>query len=62
MKSVDSDNANVPNWVKIIASGWADGILGDDEFLNGIQYLLEHGIIKVKIWNCPSGVGGICSG
>ena len=37
----------VPGWIKNNASWWAQGLLTDDDFLKGIQYLVEHGIIRV---------------
>ena len=30
-----------------IAEFWAKGMISDDDFLNGVQYLIQHGIIKV---------------
>ena len=29
------------------ARWWADGLISDDEFVNGIKYLVERGIIGV---------------
>ena len=37
----------VPDWVKNNAKWWADGLIGDDDFVNGIKYLVEKGIINV---------------
>ena len=39
----------VPAWVKNNASWWSEGKLTDDDFLVGIKYLLEKGIIQVKV-------------
>jgi hypothetical protein len=39
----------VPHWVKNNAIWWSEGQLTDDDFLVGIKYLLEKGIILVKI-------------
>ena len=38
-----------PTWVKNNALWWSENKLTDDEFLNGIKYLLENGIIRVKV-------------
>ncbi len=38
----------VPEWIKTNAGWWADGALDDETFLNGIQFLLENGIIDVS--------------
>jgi len=37
----------VPDWVRNNAGWWADGLISDDDFVNGIKYLVENGIIKV---------------
>ncbi|MEK0352506.1 MAG: hypothetical protein QQN57_06430, partial [Nitrosopumilus sp.] len=38
---------NVPDWVRNNAGWWADGLISDDDFVSGIKYLVEQGIIKV---------------
>ena len=35
----------VPSWVKNTVGWWADGKIGEEEFLNSIQYLIESRII-----------------
>ena len=37
----------VPSWIKNNADWWADGIITDEEFLNGIQHMIKIGIINV---------------
>ena len=37
----------IPSWVMTIVSFWHNGELTDDEFVKGIQYLLDYGIIKI---------------
>ena len=37
----------VPDWIKNNAKWWADGQITDQDFVKGIQYLVENGIIKV---------------
>ncbi len=39
---------NVPEWVKNNAKWWSDGLISDDDFVNGIQYLVQKGIIRIK--------------
>ena len=41
------DAANVPDWVKNNAGWWATGEIDDSSFLQGIQYLVQKGIIVV---------------
>jgi hypothetical protein len=38
----------IPNWIKNNAKFWSDGEIGDSDFVKGIQYLLEQGIVKVS--------------
>ena len=42
-----ADAAGVPAWVKNNAGWWADGTIGDSDFITGIQYLIEEGIITI---------------
>jgi len=37
----------VPDWIRNNAAWWADGLISEDDFVNGIKYLVEQGIIKV---------------
>lgn len=38
----------VPDWIKTNAAWWAEGTLDDETFLNGIEFLIENGIINVS--------------
>jgi len=40
-------NKQIPPWVKNDAGWWASGQISDDEFVKGIQYLIQQGIIIV---------------
>lgn len=37
----------VPEWVKNNAKWWSEGQISDEDFVKGIQYLVENGIIRV---------------
>ncbi|GFN40375.1 MAG: hypothetical protein YK1309IOTA_1670001 [Marine Group I thaumarchaeote] len=37
----------VPDWIKNNAGWWADGLISEDDFVNGIKWLVEKGIIRV---------------
>jgi len=37
----------IPSWIKNNAKWWAEGKIGDSDFVQGIQYLITKGIIKV---------------
>ena len=41
------DEEKVPDWIRNNAGWWADGQISDDDFVSGIKYLVEQGIIKV---------------
>jgi len=38
----------VPDWVKNNAGWWAEGVISEDEGVNGIKFLVEKGIISVN--------------
>jgi hypothetical protein len=37
----------IPSWIKNNADWWAQGLISDDDFVKGIQFLVEQGIIIV---------------
>ena len=41
------DSQEIPPWIKNNADWWAQGLISDDDFVKGIQYLVENGIIVV---------------
>ena len=45
--SAASTNYEIPSWVKSNAKMWADGILTDQDYINGLQFLISQGILKV---------------
>ncbi|SVC97573.1 uncharacterized protein METZ01_LOCUS350427, partial [marine metagenome] len=44
-----SDTKRVPDWVKNNAGWWAEDLIGDYDFLNGIKYLINKGVILVSV-------------
>jgi len=42
-----SESNEIPAWIKNNADWWSQGLISDDDFVKGIQYLVEQGIIKV---------------
>lgn len=44
-----ADTPAIPQWIKNNAKWWSDGSIPDAEFLKGIQYLVQHGMIQVKV-------------
>ena len=37
----------VPRWIKNNADWWSQGLITEDEFIKGIEYMVKEGIIKV---------------
>ena len=46
-KSTESVEEFIPEWVKNNAAWWSDGLISEDDFLNGIKYLVKKGVIQV---------------
>ena len=43
-----SSSQQIPAWVKTNAGWWASGQISDDQFVQGIQYMITNGIIKIN--------------
>ena len=37
----------IPPWVRTSAGWWAEGMIGEGDFVNGIRYMVEKGLIRV---------------
>ena len=44
-----SQSIVIPSWVKKNAGYWATGQLGDSDFVSGMQYLVQQGIMKMPL-------------
>ena len=54
---------SVPSWIKSNAGWWADGKIGDADFINGIQFLIKSNIIIVDTENLPKDIySGLVTG
>jgi len=42
-----SSSEMIPGWIKNNASWWSDNLIDDTDFINGLQYLIKHKIIKL---------------
>jgi hypothetical protein len=42
-----SSSKSVPDWIKNNANWWSENLISDIDFINGLQYLIEHKIIKI---------------
>ena len=47
IQSQYGDTKSVPDWIKNNAIWWSENLIGDIDFINGLQYLIEHKIIKI---------------
>ncbi len=55
LKSIQNDSeenilatdSSIPSWVKLNAAWWADGLVPDDEFISGIEYMIKKGILRI---------------
>ena len=43
----NSLSMSVPNWIKNNANWWSENLIDDIDFINGIEYLIKHQIIKI---------------
>jgi len=40
-------NLGIPQWIKDNAKWWSEGLISDQDYINGLQYLIQQGILKV---------------
>ena len=38
----------IPSWIKNNAGWWADGSIDDNSFVQGIQFLIKEGIMRIS--------------
>jgi hypothetical protein len=38
---------SIPSWIKNNAKWWSQGTIGDNDFVQGIQFLINQNIIKI---------------
>ena len=46
-QSNGTQNFVIPSWVKTTAGWWSKGQVGDQDFVKGIQYLIQKGIMQI---------------
>jgi len=47
-----AQDAQIPNWIKNVAGWWASGVISENEFLIGIEYLVNNNIILLDFVPC----------
>jgi hypothetical protein len=45
---------SIPNWIKNNAGWWAEGAISQEDFVSGLQFLIQNGILRVP----PTQVSG----
>lgn len=48
---VFGEDLKIPSWIKNNALWWSEGQIGDSDFIKGIQYLIQNGIMKIPTSN-----------
>ena len=49
---------SIPSWIKNNAGWWADGQIDDSSFVQGIQWLIKEGIMKIPPTTQGTGSAG----
>jgi len=44
---VVKSSSAIPDWIRNNAKWWADGMITDEDYIKGLQYLIKEGILKV---------------
>ena len=47
----------IPSWIKNNARWWADNQIDDNSFVQGIQYMIKEGIMKIPPTQAGTGIG-----
>ena len=55
--SLMSNPSEIPVWIKNNAGWWADGSIDDTSFIQGIQFLVQEGFMKIPVTEQGSGTG-----
>ena len=45
--SADTGSLEIPKWIRDNAKWWSEGLITDQDYINGLQYLISQGILKV---------------
>ncbi len=53
----NNETTVIPTWIKNNAGWWAENKIGDNDFVQGIQYLIKEGIMKIPSTSQGSTLG-----
>lgn len=45
--TVSAEEAIIPSWIKTTAGFWVDDKIGDKEFIQALQWLIDNGVLQV---------------
>jgi len=48
------EDAQIPGWIKNVAGWWANDEISEKEFLTGLEYMINHGIISLTPVPCST--------
>jgi hypothetical protein len=51
------ESPEIPSWIKNNAGWWAEGSIDDNSFVQGIQWLIKEGIMKIPPTTQGAGTG-----
>ncbi len=46
--SDSSGSKNIPSWINNNACWWSQGLIGDEDFASGLEFLISTGIIQIE--------------
>jgi len=52
--SLAQEDTQIPDWIKNVAGWWANGEISENEFLAGIEYLINNNIILLDFIPCST--------
>jgi hypothetical protein len=47
-QSSDVTEQKIPDWIRNNAIWWSEGVISEDDFVNGIEFLVQKGIVRVQ--------------
>ena len=57
-----AQEATIPDWIKNNAGWWAGGLIDDDSFVSGIQWLISNGVMTIPPTEQGVGSGNVIPG
>ncbi len=45
--TADDGSLEIPKWIRDNAKWWSEGLITDQDYINGLQFLIKEGILKV---------------